>query len=136
MRSGLRRFFSPKKEHFLGKKLTFVTQSPGLVCAVASGVFFPQKKSTFWKKERQNPKNLKKPEEKHIITKKTQNPHSPSRGQRRKSARPRSQRTQGRNIPFRGTPHSDFIPGRVGRGAWRISGVVRVTAGADFAFFC
>ena len=28
-----------------------------------------------------------------------------------------------------------FIPGRVGTGAWRISGVVRVTAGADFVCF-
>ncbi len=28
-----------------------------------------------------------------------------------------------------------FVPGCVGTGAWWISGVVRVTAGADFVFF-
>ena len=93
---------------FRVETLLFVTKSPGLVCAVASGGFFPPKKSAFLKKERPNPKNLRKPEEKHANLKKTQNPHPPSREQRRKSARPLSQRTQGRNIPFGGTPHSDL----------------------------
>jgi len=46
-RGGLRQVFPTQKEHFLNRKHTFMTKSPVLRRAAASGGFFPPKKSTF-----------------------------------------------------------------------------------------
>ena len=66
------------------------------------------------RKSKKNAKTLKTSEnlrKNTEISTKTQNTHAPSPEQRQKSARPRSYRAQGRNIPFGGTPHSDLQEG-------------------------